>query len=69
MYTFYIHEVDDGVWAEVREIGTPVAIVVDLLLAIKASEVEFPPIIDLFKILRLVSVAVWNLAFYDNIHT
>lgn len=46
--------------------GVPVAIVVDLLLADKASALEFPPIIDLFKILRLESVAVLYLAFEKN---
>lgn len=46
--------------------GTPVAIVVDLLFADNASALEFPPIIDLFKILRLESVAVLYLALNKN---
>jgi len=45
----------------------PVAMVVDLLLADRASAVECPPIIDLFKMLRLVSgEAVWNFACNNN---
>lgn len=41
---------------------------VDLLLADKASAVEFPPINDLFKILRFESVAVLNFAYKKHKH-
>jgi len=48
--------------------GTPVAMVVDLFVADKASAVEFPPINDLFKIFRFESVAVWSFAFLKQVY-
>lgn len=65
----YILAADDCEWAEVNATGMPVAMVVDLLLADKASAVEFPPINDLFKILRFESVAVLNFAYKKHKHT
>lgn len=56
----------DDLWETLKAMGTPVAIVVGLLIDERASAVEFPPIIDLFKIWCLESEAVWNFAYDKN---
>lgn len=53
---------EDTLEVEVRATGALVAMVVDLLLADRACAVEFSPIIDLFKIFRLVSMVVSSFA-------